>query len=191
MPGHAKAVVDAAALALKPAAARAPSLKPLAKPLSGAAKRKLRAQKAATRELKLDEVLAERRAAEAAAAEAAIVALELEVEALALAAIAARRALRRPAAQACLELMEAERAAKRRCTRRARRSLQRVEARRLERLEDAMTLDALEVESAAAAAFVERVEAQRAELTEGVECVAVRTWAERDAETRARAVVLE
>ena len=54
-----------------------------------------------------------------------------------------------------------------------------------------MTLDALEVENAAAAAFVEYVEAQRAELTEGVVCVAVRTWAERDAETRARAVVLE
>ena len=58
-----------------------------------------------------------------------------------------------------------------------RRNLQRVEARRLERLEDAMTLDALEVERAPAAAFVERVEAQRAELTQGVEWVAVRTWA--------------
>ena len=50
-----------------------------------------------------------------------------------------------------------------------------------------MTLDALEVESAAAAAFVEYVEAQRAEITEGVQCVAVRTWAERDASARGRA----
>ncbi len=66
-----------------------------------------------------------------------------------------------------------------------------MEVQRLDHMEEAKTLDELVAESAAAEAFVACVEEQRAELTEGIECVAVSTWAERDAESRARAVLLE
>ena len=94
----------------------------------------MREAKQAARAVWLAERLAERRAEEAAAAEAAIMAFELEVEALALAAIAERRACRRTAAQACLDLMETEAAAKRRRTRRVLRRL-------CELKEEKLTLD--------------------------------------------------
>ena len=104
------------------------------KPPSGAAKAKARKRKQAKLEEWQAATLDARRAREAEVRDTAVAAFEREVEALALAAIAARRERRRPAAQACLELMEKEATAKRRRTRRVLRRLQ-------DRREENTTLD--------------------------------------------------
>jgi hypothetical protein len=106
----------------------------LAKPLSGAAKKRIRVGKEAERKRAVDKLLQTRRADEAAAADVAVASFECEVQACAIAVIVARRECRRSSAQACLELMKKEEMAKRRRTRRVLRCL-------CDRREENMTLD--------------------------------------------------